>query len=168
MDPVITNESKGNGRHERGLGCGYGTINTIDVSALLNAPLASATQVTAFSGTPVVRMGSTGVFSSIAPGTPVTLTAPLNLDEPEQSGSMLLSVGGFTVDVTGRMTVTQTPHMLEVSGTGLLNANGMNQVPGTFGFTAAPDSGTTLGLLGIGIVGIVALRRRVRNNLITT
>jgi VPDSG-CTERM motif len=146
-----------------GLNVGDGIVNITNGTATFNTPsLATATMVTAFSNTAVVGMGNTGVFSSITPGTPVTMTAPLILNQPEQSPSMLFSVSGFTVDVTGTMTMEQNAQFLEVSGTGTLTGHGMNQAPGSFTFTAtAPDSGTTLGLLGIGLMGILAVRRKL-------
>jgi hypothetical protein len=150
-------------RYASNLNVGEGVINLTNGIATFNTPsLATATQVTAFSNTTVVGMGNTGVFSSITPGTPVTMTAPLILNQPEQSPSMLFSVSGFTVDVTGTMTMQQTGKFLDVSGTGTLTGHGMNQAPGTFTFTArAPDGGTTLGLFAIGLVGIVALRGKL-------
>jgi hypothetical protein len=149
-------------RYASNLSVGDSVINMTNGIATFDTPsLATATMVTAFSNTAVVGMGNTGVFSSITPGTPVTMTAPFMLNSPEQSPSMLFSVSGFTVDVTGTMTMEQTATFLEVSGTGTLTGPGINQAPGTFTFTAtAPDSGTTVALLGIGLMGIVALRRK--------
>jgi VPDSG-CTERM motif len=145
------------------LGGGDSIVNITNGTATFNAPsLATATMVTAFSNTAVAGMGNTGVFSSITPGTPVAMSAPLILNQPEQSPSMLFSVSGFTVDVTGTMTMEQTGKFLDVSGTGTLTGHGMNQAPGNFTFTArAPDGGTTLGLLGVGLMGILAVRRKL-------
>ncbi len=145
------------------LGVGDSIVNITNGTATFNTPsLATATMVTAFSNTAVAGMGNTGVFSSITPGTPVAMSAPLILNQPEQSPSMLFSVSGFTVDVTGTMTMEQTGKFLDVSGTGTLTGHGINQAPGSFTFAAtAPDSGTTLGLLGIGLMGILAVRRKL-------
>ena len=153
-------------RYLSNLSVGAGVINLTNGIATFNTPsLATATQVTAFSNTAVAGMGNTGVFSSITPGTPVTMTAPLMLNSPEQSPSMLFSVSGFTVETTGTMIMHQTADLLEVSGTGMLMGNGLDPTSGTFDFTARapvgiPDGGTTIALLGIGLMGIVALRRK--------
>jgi hypothetical protein len=149
-------------RYASNLAIGDSVINITNGIATFDTPsLATATQVTAFSNTAVVGTGNTGVFSSITPGTPVTLTAPLMLNSPEQPPSMFFSVAGFTVDVTGTMIMQQTAALLEVSGTGMLMGNGVTPTAGSFVFTAnTPDTGMTIGLLAIGLTGIVALRRK--------
>jgi hypothetical protein len=149
-------------RYASNLSVGDSIINITNGIATFDTPsLATATMVTAFSNTAVAGMGNTGVFSSITPGTPVAMTAPFMLNSPEQAPSMLFSVGGFTVDVTGSMIMEQTAGFLEVNGTGMLMGNGLQPTPGSFAFTATtPDSGMTVGLLAIGLMGIVALRRR--------
>jgi hypothetical protein len=149
-------------RYASNLSVGNSIVMITNGTASFNTPsLATATQVTDFTGTPVAGTGNTGVFSSITPGTPVTMTAPLDLNQPEQSPSMLFSVGGFTVDVTGTMTMTQTAGFLDVNGTGTLTGPGIDQAPGSFIFTAAtPDRGMTVALLGISLTGIVGLRRK--------
>lgn len=180
--------------------CGLGAAaNAVPVSGnitfaggveLNTSSAGTATAVEAWTGAngtgdPIV-ISSDGSFSSIAPGTDVTFTAPWFFN----SGAVadLWSVGGYTFNLTSSQVVFQggSPAIVGVDGTGVITGNGADQAmswsfstsdPGAsgangtliFSFQAAsgttaptvPDGGTTAMLLGLGVLGLGMVRKQI-------
>jgi hypothetical protein len=146
-------------------------------------PILHATRVEAWhdvlgTGYPTVT-ARTGDFSFISPGTPGIFSAPWFLN----SGSVpaLWSVGGFTFDLVSSVLAVQTSTGVKVIGSGWITGNGFDATFGTWHFQAgsfgtngpstgtparfgvtAPETGSTVALLGLALVGMEALRRRLR------
>jgi hypothetical protein len=141
--------------------------------------LATATRVNTFSD--VTVMSRDGDFSSfVTVGDSVTMGSPY-IFMPSTPTPGLWSVGGFTYDLATSTVVLQNADFLVISGTGTISGNGFDPTPGTWSFTSqspaangvfsfsasdgatggVPDGGTTAALLGIGLVGIEFLRRKV-------
>lgn len=104
----------------------------------------------------------------IAPGTSMILgqTAEYNFDTSDDEGSNPNAIPQVSIDLNGATTVyADTAQVLNTEGTDHLGANGFNESHqwrpiGTYGGQAAPDGGCTLALLGLGLTGLAALRRR--------
>ena len=161
-------------------------------SVQLNSPTAAtATQVTAWSGLgqpgnlPQVQ-NSSGSFAIFAPaGTNATFFAPWNFN----SGMIVnfWQAGGFTFTLTSSMILTQGVGpgglgFVTVGGMGIISGNGFDPTSGTWSFSTqdpsagvppefsfsagtnsiAPDGGTTVALLGLALVGVEALRRKLK------
>ncbi len=135
-------------------------------------------------GMPVV-ISDDGSFSGIAAGTQVTFAAPWSFNSGAVSA--LWAVGGFTFDLTSSHIVFQggSPAGVLVDGIGAVSGNGLDSEamtwsfstsdPGAsgadsliFSFQAAsgatgtvPDGGTTAMLLGLGVLGLGLLKKRI-------
>ncbi|HEV2046668.1 MAG TPA: PEP-CTERM sorting domain-containing protein [Chthoniobacterales bacterium] len=119
-------------------------------------------------------------FSSIAPGTNVTMAAPW-IFNPSTDTPSLWVVGGFTFELTSSIVVRRDSQFLNITGTGTISslnasATGLDPTPGvwtfsssnsngsnnaTFGFQATTDpvpEASTMTLLAIGGFGFAALR----------
>jgi len=91
------------------------------------------------------------------------------------------SVGGFTFNLTASSIFSQGAGGLVVTGFGWITGNGFDATYGTWSFTTqnpgvgnparfsfsaatgtVPDSGSTVAFLGLALVGVEALRRRIR------
>jgi len=151
-----------------------GTAN-FNTSSLATAGSATFTDV-------IVLGGNTGTFAGFAVGTPVVM-ASYTFD-PSTITNGLWSVNGFTFNLTS--SVVQTPRsatFLSVSGTGIITGPaGFDATPGVWAFTSqnagghphdtfsfsantsagagVPDSGVTLALLGVGLMGLAAFRAK--------
>ena len=84
---------------------------------------------------------------------------------------------GFTFDLLTSTIVNQGGGLLTLTGTGIVTGNAFDSTLGTWSFTsqgpsngrfiftagntAVPDGGSALALLGIGVVGVEALRRKI-------
>jgi len=150
---------------------GFDGTATLDDAVLLNA-----TGVTAWNNT-VVGGVVTGDFDTfINPGDAATFTAPWSFN----SGAVtpLWTVGGFSFDLSSSSVVSNDGSFLNVVGTGLISGNGFDPTSGTWRFTtqepsdqvrftfsasteAVPDGGTTLALLGVSLLGLGQLRRKL-------
>lgn len=156
---------------------------TIDFAgtAHFNGPLATATQVTTFQNAHVEF--ATGDFANFTnTNDAVAITAPYVFN-PSTAYSPLWSVGGFVFNLDQSMIVTQNQFGLVITGTGTLMGNGFDNTPGewafssqnpsghardTFSFSAGsdaiptvPDGGSSVALLGIGLVLLEGLRRKI-------
>jgi hypothetical protein len=128
-----------------------------------------------------VTAGSTGAFSAIPAGTQAKMGTPY-IFNPSTSTPALWSVGGFTFDLSSSTIVQQTATDLTISGTGIISGNGFTPTEtswmfttqnagggrhGTFSFSAnnssgaVPDSGAAISLLGIGLMGLELVRRKL-------
>jgi hypothetical protein len=145
-------------------------------------PLGGATTVTTWFDvfdTPGMStvLVSTDDFSGILPLTSVTMATPWVFN-PSTPTLPLWSVGGFTFDLMSATVVMQDPDFLNVLGTGIIHGPGFDDTVGTFRFTvtgtgatrlgfaaltqAVPDGGAAVALLGIALMGIEGLRRKLR------
>ena len=141
--------------------------------------LATATRVDAFSD--VMVMSRDGDFTStVNVGDSVTMSQPW-IFTPSTPTPALWSVGGFTFDLASSTVVLQNSDFLLISGIGTITGNGFDATEGVWSFTSqephaggvfsfsassgstgtVPDGGTTVALLGIGLVGVEVLRRKV-------
>jgi hypothetical protein len=129
---------------------------------------------------PTVTSGS-GSFMGLN-GSTATFVAPWRFNTPPGPPIPgFWSVGGFTFDLATSHIVSQGGGFLTVSGSGTTSGNGFDPTamnwsfstqdppagqPPVFSFSASsntiPDSGSTVALLGLVIVGVEALRRKMR------
>jgi VPDSG-CTERM motif len=143
-------------------------------------PLATATTVTNWFdvfGNPGMSsvLATTGDFS-IPLLTSATMATPWVFN-PATPTPSLWSVGGFTFDLLSATIVTQLPHFLNIEATGIIHGPGFDDTPGTFQFAvtgvgirfgfaaltqAVPDGGAAVALLGLALIGIEAVRRKLR------
>lgn len=129
----------------------------------------------------ITRWGNTkvqsadGSFGVIPQLSAANFSAPWNFD-PSTPRAGLWSVGGFTFDLLTSTIVSQGGGLLSLTGTGFVVNSAFETTAGTWTFTsqsastgrfiftsgsAVPDGGSALALLGIGVVGIEALRRKI-------
>jgi hypothetical protein len=114
----------------------------------------------------------------VALGASVTMAEPWVFD-PSTATSGLWSVGGFTFDLSASTIIFQGGGFLSVEGTGTVSGNGFDPTDGIWRFTSqspsaagvfsfsastevVPDGGLTIALLGMGLVGLEGLRRKLR------
>lgn len=158
-----------------------GNINFTGQAVFSPNNLAGATQISSFSS---VAVGSAdGSFAGVTG--PVTMIFPwVFAPVPGSPVAPLWSVGGFMFDLAGT-TAVQRPiiggkQFLVITGTGtVFGPAGFDATPGDWTFstqnpkangsftfsagtstTAVPDSGMTVSLLGLGLIGVAALRAK--------
>jgi hypothetical protein len=123
---------------------------------------------------------TSGSFDSVAIGTTATFTNNYNFN---MVGPFLLwQVGGFSFTLSQSNIVFQGPGFVTVQGFGTLTGAGFAPTAGiwrftsqdpaagtppTFSFSAStqaivPEGGATVALLGLGLVGLEGLRRKLR------
>jgi hypothetical protein len=143
--------------------------------------LATATMVTQWKM--AVVSDTTGDFASVADGSSVAFVTPYVFNPPTAYAS-LWTVGGFTFELVNSTVVSQTNFGLLVVGTGFVSGNGFDVTPGSWSFTStqsnggtsrlfsfaanttatpAPDSGSTVALLGAAFMTVAALRAKFRS-----
>ena len=124
-------------------------------------------------------MSEEGVFSAFVKDDDAVAMAAPYIFTPSTPTRGLWSVDGFTFDLDGSTVVLQNADFLLISGTGTITGNGFDPTPGTWSFTAqspsangvfsfsasgdfngAPDGGSTMALLGLGLSGIWMIRRK--------
>src|SRR4029453_9493060 len=138
--------------------------------------LATATRVTLFKSVKV--MSEDGDFSAFVNDDDAVAMAVPYIFTPSTPTPALWSVGGFTFDLDGSVVVLQNADFLLISGTGTITGNGFDPTPGTWSFTsqspkaggvfsfsssdgfAAPDGGSTVALLGLGLTCVWLIRRK--------
>lgn len=151
--------------------------------------LATATQVVNFktndaasaNGTAMVT-SATGSFSGLSGS--IASFPNVYTFNPSTATTPLWTVGGFTFNLTSSTVVFQNSQFLAISGNGILSGNGFDPTPGVWAFTsqqadgspqtsfsfsantsavprAVPDGGSALSLLGIALVGVEAVRRKL-------
>ena len=166
LPPVITASNAIEGTIQ------FGGSAHFDTNSLL-----TATTVMSWINTHV-EDGATGDFSGIPMNTPATFGAPWVFTAPKLG---LWSVGGFAFDLLSATVVTQTAKTLTVEGTGKVSANGFDPTAMAWSFTtqsaggitrtsfsfsannaAVPDGGSTVSLLGLALIGIEVLRRKLK------
>jgi len=139
--------------------------------------LATATRVTLFKNVKV--MSEDGDFTGIVSDDDAVTMAVPYIFTPSTATPGLWSVDGFTFDLDASVVVLQNADFLLISGTGTITGNGFDPTPGTWSFTAqspkangvfsfsssdgflAPDGGSTVALLGLGLTGIWMIRRKL-------
>ncbi|MGH9692846.1 MAG: hypothetical protein ACRD5Z_01800 [Bryobacteraceae bacterium] len=131
--------------------------------------LATATRVNTFQDVSVMsRDGDFASFVNVDDS--VTMAMPW-IFSPSTPTPGLWSVDGFTYDLASSMVVLQNANFLLIQGTGTIMGNGFDPTVGTWSFTsqspsangvfsfsagsnAVPDGGTTVALLGCGLLGL--------------
>lgn len=155
-----------------------GALTISGGAAFDTASLATATQVDSFHNVSV--QSADGDFASfVSTGDSVTMAAPY-VFSPSTPTLSLYSVGGFTFDLANSVVEFQNANYLLISGSGTITGNGFEATPGTwsfstqspsadgiFSFSAAsnaaagvPESGATVVLLGISLIGVAVVRRK--------
>jgi protein with PEP-CTERM/exosortase system signal len=137
----------------------------------------TAHAVTSFKNT-VVQSVSGDFDTFINDLDPATFSASWVFD-PSTPTSSLWSVGGFTFDLLTSTIVMRGSGTLAVSGTGRISGNGFDTTDGSWSFTtqnpgslgtfsfsaaglAVPDGGSAVALLGLALMGIEVLRRKLK------
>jgi len=160
-----------------------GNINFAGQVTFDSTHLEKATMVTMWNL--AIVTGATDDFSSVALLSPVTFVEPYVFNPPTAYTGVngLWSVGGFTFALTHSSVTEQTKFSLQIFGTGFVSGNGFDQTPGTWSFSVtqsnghpeqqfsfqgnsaapAPDSGSTVALLGVGLMAVAAIRARLRS-----
>jgi len=118
----------------------FGGVVTFDTMSL-----ATATRVNVWNSSFVLQ--DSGDFSSIAPGTSVTMAAPW-IFHPSTATPSLWSVGGFKFDLASSVVISQTATFLNITGVGTITATGFDATPGTFSFTASDSNGQAQATFG--------------------
>jgi hypothetical protein len=111
----------------------------------------------------------------------VTFVTPYVFNPPTAYAS-LWTVGGFTFSLVNSHVDAQSNFKLTIFGDGFVSGNGFDQTPGTWSFSVtqsdgrpqsmfsfqgnsaapAPDSGSTVALLGMALFAVGALRAKFR------
>ncbi len=159
----------------------YNTTNLATATQAVAFGLTSTSGVLA--GSPMV-VSSSGNFVLLAPVlTPALFGTNINLNS---GASQLLYTlpSGLTFTLTSSTIAGQSASFLNVNGTGTITAPGFDATPGvfslastsaggaqqaTFGFTSntaarpagVPDGGSALALLGLAVLGVEVVRRKV-------
>jgi VPDSG-CTERM motif len=163
-----------------------GNINFAGAVQFDTNSLATATQVVNWfdingnAGFSSVAPGATGTFAGIAAGTQATMAQPW-IFNPSTPTPGLWSVGGFTFDLLSSTIVTQNASTLVIEGNGIVSGNGFDPTAMEWAFTTQsaggrtgtifsfsangvngiPDGGSAVALLGLALVGIEVLRRKL-------
>ena len=124
-----------------------------------------------------VGLGANGSFSIIQTGAPVAIASPFIFLGSSVTESSLWSVGGFTLELQfGNLISDPAHHKITMSGMATIFAPGAvplsgaewtytSRIGGKFNFRSTssnlvPDSGTTMALLGLGLVAIAVCRAK--------
>ena len=139
--------------------------------------LATATRVNTFMD--VTVMSEDGDFAAFVNDDDAVAMAVPYIFTPSTPTPALWSVGGFTFDLASSTVVLQNADFLLISGAGTITGNGFDATEGTWSFTAqspkangvfsfsssdgfvAPEGGSTVALLGLGLTGLWMIRRKV-------
>jgi hypothetical protein len=126
-----------------------------------------------------VRTGD--YVSFVGQGAQATMAIPWTFLPPPGGQPGLWTVGGFTFDLTSATVVTQTGTFLNIRGVGTVSGNGFEATNARWAFTvqnagggtgdffsfsantaSVPDGGSAVALLGISLVAIEFVRRKLR------
>lgn len=154
-----------------------GEISFAGSYTINNPDLSVATAFTGFTGV-TVSAAPTGDYSGLA-GTGVTQNA-FSFDPFPGGGVVplwsLVAQPGTTFDLLALNIAFESPTSLLLTGTGIAHKTGRDNTPGTwvlsantlgttFSFSSTnssvPDGGTTVALLGMALVGVEGLRRKL-------
>jgi hypothetical protein len=124
----------------------------------------------------------TGTYAAVADAVPVTFASPFNFGAGPFPINNLWSFGTFAFDLASVTSIVRSGTTesggIVITGNGTLRAAGLDNTPGVFSFSAnstltefrfgatneaipqVPDGGSTLGLLGLGLLGLSSLRRK--------
>ena len=160
---------------------GIGAATGLDFAILGSTPTPGVPgnyNVTAADGNFSGLLGTNGLIKDFSISGPGTANYPVPTINNFEVG-----IGGFSFDLTGTTTVSQTANLLTLLGTGVFHLTGFDPTPGifvfsgnqagtTFSFSASegataspiPEPGSML-LLGTGLIGLAgATRRRWNGN----
>lgn len=123
---------------------------------------------------PNVTSVSGDFTSTVSAGDAVAMSDPWTFTSGQAA---LWTVGGFTFDLVTSTIVQQSSGFLLVTGQGSASGNGFDPTTGTFRFSTqepdavgifsfsasvgVPDGGATAMLLGLGVLGMATLRRKL-------
>ena len=133
--------------------------------------------------------GVTGTYATFGGGIPLgtqaTMAIPWTFLPPPGGQPGLWTVGGFTFDLTSATILTQNSRFLNISGVGTVSGNGFDATLAHWAFTVqnagggtgdffsfsantasgngVPDGGSAVALLGISLVAIEFVRRKLRS-----
>jgi hypothetical protein len=148
-----------------------------------NGPVVTATQVTHWFSAGTHNDGFSTVFAVTGDlATFISVLDQAQMAQPWDFGSGgpqagLWSVGGFTFDLASSTIVTQIPGFLNLEGVGTITGNGFDPTQAQFTLTVTtlgsqrvfgaitntvPDGGAAVALLGLALIGIEAVRRKLR------
>jgi len=138
-----------------------------------------------FSNVAAISPGSTyAAFVTLGDqATMCSMTGGIWTFNPSTGTPSLWSVDGFTFDLTSATIVTQTAMFLNIRGVGTVSGNGFDATPARWAFTVSnsgggtgdffsfsantasvvPDGGSAVALLGISLVAIEFVRRKLRS-----
>jgi hypothetical protein len=158
-----------------------GNITFTGTCSLNTKSASTATMVTGWhglgaGGLPQVASHDGSFNGSVTDGDAVTIAFPWSFN----SGAVpnFWRVDGFVFNLTSSSITTQGSGAVAVDGTGTISGNGFDVTSGTWSFTtqnpsaharfsfsaatgSVPDGGSAVALLGIALVGIEGLRRRL-------
>jgi hypothetical protein len=155
---------------------------TSDANATLNNTPALATAITAW-GAVAASGGNTGDYAGISGGTAVNMIpggftfGSVGTTGPVGPIVNLWQVaGGYSFDLISISTNLLAGSARVVEGLGIAHVTGKDNTIGFFSmstsgtgttvsfsaFTSVPDGGSTIALLGFAMVGVAALRRRIK------
>ena len=127
--------------------------------------------------------GVTGTYVGLVSlGDQATMATPW-IFNPSTPTPSLWSVDGFTFDLTSATIVTQNATFLNITGVGTVSGNGFDATPARWAFTVqnagggtgdffsfsantasnVPDGGSAVALLGISLVAIEFVRRKLHS-----
>lgn len=159
-------------------------------SVALNGPISTATQVNNFfdgagninKADIVLAAGNYAAF--VTPGVTVATMAAPWIFNPSTATPALWSAGGFTFDLASSSIVLQNNvgnGFLVVSGLGTVTGNGFQATAGSWSFSAngpangttgrfsfsagtnsVPEGGSSIALLGLGLISLPLLRKKFR------
>ena len=126
----------------------------------------------------VVQSVSGDFDTFLNPNDPATFFAPWVFG-PSTPTPGLWTAGGFTFDLLSSTIVVRGGGFLSVSGSGTISGNGFDDAFGTWSFStqnpsangifsfsaagqAVPDGGSTVAVLGLALVGVEVLRRKLK------
>ena len=154
-----------------------GEISFAGSYTINNSNLALATQFNSFTGVTVSAL-PTGDYAGLA-GTGVNMTA-FTFDPFPVGGVVplwsLVAQPGTTFDLLAINVAFESPTALLLTGTGIAHKAGRDNTPGTWilsantlgstfsfssTYSSVPDGGTTVALLGMALVGVEGLRRKL-------
>ena len=145
--------------------------------------LSNATGVVSWSNPSVSN--ATGDFDTftndateVFPGDLVTIFAPWAFNFAGPTIANFWSVGGFTFSLaSSAKNPSSTATFLDVTGTGTISGNGFTATPGIWQFnitsatqgafsfqsssTAVPEGGSAVAMLGMGLLGLAAARKKL-------
>jgi hypothetical protein len=151
----------------------FGSVTTVagTTTVAFPTPMLVQTTVGDYNAVPLLTPATFTNFSFTGSGAASTLVgAPITV----------WTVGGFSFQLTSLLSTTVTPGVFSILGTGIASGAGFQDTAGVFSLSgtgnqpsftfqasttasgvAVPDGGATVALLGLTLVGLEAMRRKL-------